>query len=158
MKRRYFIALLILALAVLPAFAQDTIKAEVDALKLSLDQQLTYKIIITSSQEDIPQPQLPKFEDFSILSEAQSSTISFVKGTVKSILVYAFILAPRKSGKLKIEPASIKIKNKIYSSNSLEIEVAPAGRDSAKSESQEKRPSPQESTVPPKPDTPSITL
>lgn len=103
--------------------AETSIKAEVDKTSITTDEALTYKLIITSSDKGIPTPQLPKFEGFSVLSQAQSQTMSLVKSNIKTVLVYAFILAPINIGKFKIEPSSIKIKNEAYSTDAFEIEV-----------------------------------
>jgi len=107
------------------AFAETNIKAEVDKHKLSTGEELAYKIVITSEEKSLPAPQLPEFKSFNVLSSAQSSTMSFVKGGVKTILVYAIILTPLETGKLKIGPSQIKVKGKVYSSQGFEIEVSP---------------------------------
>ncbi len=107
----------------LNGFAETTIKAEVDKTILTQDENITYKLIITSSEKQVPQPQVAGFENFEVISQAQSSTISFVKGAASTILVYAFILAPKDAGKLKIGPSSIRIKDKTYSTDSFEVEV-----------------------------------
>ena len=104
-------------------WAETSIKAEVDKINITTDEVLTYKLIITSSDKKIPTPQLPKFEGFNVLSQAQSQTMSLLKSNVKTILVYAFILAPIDIGKFKIKPGSIKIKNETYSTDTFEIEV-----------------------------------
>lgn len=122
-KRFIFWMFLFVLLITGQALAETTIKAEVDRQALSTDEELTYKVIITSSEKQLPAPELPKFEGFSILSQADSSTISFVKGEIKTILVYAVILVPTAPGKFSIGPSTLKLKDKIYSSDSFEIEV-----------------------------------
>jgi hypothetical protein len=107
----------------LNCFAQTCVKAEVDKTTLTQDETITYKLIITSSEDKLPQPEIAAFNGFDVISQAQSSTISFVKGTARTNLVYAFILAPTKAGKFKIGPSSIRIKNKTYSTDSFEVEV-----------------------------------
>lgn len=106
------------------SFAETSIKADVDKLSLNTDETLTYKITIASSDKKLPAPQLPEFEGLNVVSQAQSSTVSFVKGDIKTILVYAFILVPSEVGKFKIDPATIKIRGKTYSTDSFEIEVS----------------------------------
>jgi hypothetical protein len=123
MKKTVLILFIFLFFFLDSAYAQTTIKAEVDKTTLTTDDTLTYKLIITSSEKKIPAPQVPKFEGFNIISQAQSSTLSFVKGNIKTILVYAFILAPTDIGKFKIEPSQIIVKGKTYSSEGFEIEV-----------------------------------
>lgn len=128
MRLRIFIFIIFfcLIIGVLNCFAQTSIKAEVDKTTLTQDETFTYKLIITSSENKLPQPGIATFKGFNVISQAQSSTISFVEGTAKTFLVYAFILAPTKAGKFKIGPSSIKIKDKVYSTDSFEIEVKAA--------------------------------
>ena len=137
------------------AYAETSIKAEVDKTSITTDETLTYKIIITSSEKRMPEPQIPKFEGFSVISQAQSSTISFVQAGIKTILVYAFILAPTDKGKFKIRPSTIKIKNKTYSSDAFEIEVT-QGKSKPKPPSEQKPSLPKE--LPQEEEKPQITL
>jgi len=106
---------------------------EVDKTIVTTDDAITYQLIITSSEENIPKPQLPKFTGFKIISSALVTTVSFTpplsRGAgcnVKTIAVYAFVLVPTDIGRLRIEPSSIKIKNETYSTGTLEIEVKQA--------------------------------
>ena len=105
------------------AGAQTSIKAEVDKTGLTTDETLIYKIIVMSSEKKLPAPVAPKFEGFQVISQAQSSTVSYIKNNIKTILVYVFILAPVATGKLKIDPSVIKAKDKDYSTEAFEIEV-----------------------------------
>lgn len=137
------------------AFAQTSIKAEVDKTRISTDELLTYKLIITSSEKQLPPAQIPRFEGFSVVSQAESSTVSFVKSTIKNILVYAFILVPKDTGKFKIEPSIIKIKDKTYSSDTLEIEVI-QGKAKPKAKPEQKPSQPEETQ--PESEEPQVTL
>jgi hypothetical protein len=105
------------------AFAQTLLKAQVDKISITTDETLTYKLIITSSAKRIPQPKIPKFEGFYLLSNAETSQISISSGTQKTLVVYVFILAPKGTGKLKIEPSTIEIEGKNYASDAFQIEV-----------------------------------
>ena len=120
-------ALLIAAFFVLfssaACFAQSSLKAEVDKLKLTTDDTLTYKLTVNASGEDVSLPQVPKFKGFRVVSQLQSSNIAFVKDGIKTGIVYSFILVPKETGRLKIEPSTLKIKSKTYSSEEFEIEV-----------------------------------
>lgn len=123
MRRFAIIGIVFGSLFLGSVWAETSIKAEVDKTSITTDETITYKLVITSSDKKLPTPQLPKFEDFSVLSQAQSQTMSLVKSNVKTILVYTFILMPVNIGKFKIESSSIKIKNEIYSTDAFEIEV-----------------------------------
>lgn len=105
------------------SFAESSIKAEVNKAKISTDDTLIYKLTITSSEKKIPQPKLPEFKDFFVVSKAQSSTISLVGGGAKTALVYALVLVPKNTGKLSIGPSQFKEEEKTYTSEKFEIEV-----------------------------------
>jgi len=105
------------------AFAETTIGAEVDKLRVTTDESVTYKMTINSSETNLPLPNLPKFDGFTAVSQVESSHISFDEGGVKTVVVYVVVLVPESIGKFKIEPVSIKIKNRTYSSLAFEIEV-----------------------------------
>ena len=104
-------------------FAETSIKAEVDKISIATDDTLTYKLIITTSEKDIPVPLMPKFEGFDVVSQAQSSTITFAKGGSNTNLVYVFILAPRLAGKLTIQPVTLKVGLRKYESQQFQIGV-----------------------------------
>jgi hypothetical protein len=143
MKNKVILALLFVFLAVSHVLAQTALKAEVDKKELTADELLTYKLIVTTQEKKVSAPAVPKFEGFVVVSQAQSSTISFVKNSAKTILVYAFILAPKEAGKFTIEPSILKMKNSVISSESFEIEVK-AGK-------LKPRPQPEEELPPAKP-------
>jgi len=111
------------------ALAQTEIKAEVDKTSITADELLTYKVVVTSSEKELPSPKFPEFAGFRIVSQAQSSTVSYVKGGAKSILVWAFILAAKDKGKLRIGPSIIKVKEELYSTQSFDIEVKPGNEE-----------------------------
>lgn len=156
-KLIWWVILFVLSYAT-AASADASLKAEVDKLSLTTDEDLTYKLVITSSAKRIPQPKLPKFEGFVALSNARTSQISISSGTQKTLVVYVFILAPVKIGKLKIEPSQIEIAGKSYSSDAFEIEVKRGKpKPKPKAEPEQKPPMPEE-TQPETEEQPQITL
>lgn len=105
------------------AFAEISIKAQVDKTSITTDETLTYKLVIISSEKNTPVLEIPKFNGFAVLSQAQSVTASFAKRKAETQFVYVFILGPREAGKLKIEPGTVKIGGSIYTSEQFAIEV-----------------------------------
>jgi len=139
MKLKILVAGLSFILIASISFADTSIKAEVDKVSITTDDTITYKLTITSTEKSIPQPQLPGFEGFSVLSQAESSTISFAsRSNLETALAYVFILVPTDKGKFKIAPSQIKLQGKTYSTESFEIEVtkgkAPASKPKPKQE------------------------
>jgi hypothetical protein len=104
-------------------FADTTIKAEMDKTAVTADELLTYKLTVASTEKNIPSPKIPEFKGFAIVSQAQSSTVSFQQGGMRTILVFVFILLPRETGRLKIEPAQVTVLGKVYSSQASQVEV-----------------------------------
>lgn len=151
MRPRAILLAVLLSLFLSTALAETEIKAEVDKAKLSTDEALSYKLTVTSSANRLPVPTLPKFAGFYLISQAQSSSISFEQAGVKSSLVYTFILAPQNSGKFKIEPTKITTEGKTYSSAEFEIEVT-----EGKAKPKSPPVNPQE--TPPESDEPQVTL
>lgn len=115
-------AIFILLLGLL-AYAELTIKADIDKASLTTDETLAYKLLITSDDKRSPALGIPKFEGFKILSQAHSVTMNFTKSGARYLNVYAFILLPLKAGKIKIEPSKVKIADTELFSESFEIEV-----------------------------------
>jgi hypothetical protein len=154
MRTKILLSALIFCCFTVAAYAETTIKAEVEKNKVSTDEGVAFKVIIASSENALPAPVFPKFTGFAVVSQARSSTVSFMAGGVKTILVYAFILAPMKTGKIKIDPVSIRVKNETFTSEPVEIEVIQGKR--KPQEQQKCRPAPQ--PVPASPQEPQYTL
>lgn len=106
------------------AFAEISIKAEVDNFEIAASEVLTYKITVNSEVKDVPKPAMPEFNGFEVVSQSQSSSISFGKAKIQIALVYVFILSPTGTGKFMIEPAVIKLKGNTYTTDSFEITVS----------------------------------
>jgi hypothetical protein len=119
------ILILALALSAAPGllFAQTTIKAEVDKAGITTDELLTYKLTLASAEKSIPDPKIPAFKGFAVVSQAQSSTVSFQKGGMQTILVFVFILMPKEKGNIRIEPAEVIVQGKTIASEAFQIEI-----------------------------------
>jgi len=105
------------------AYAETSIKAEVDKASISTDELLTYKVTVESSEKKTPVPVFPKFSGFKIISTAQSAQISLNKSAFKNTMVFTFVLAAEDTGKLSIAPAVLKINNQDFSTDAFTIEV-----------------------------------
>jgi len=157
MKKTIILSIIFASLFIAAAFAKTSIKAEVDKTIVTTDNSITYKLIITSLEKNIPTPQLPKFTGFKVISSAQSSSVTFTKGNVKTTIAYVFVLAPGGIGKFKIEPSTIKIRNETFSTADFEIE-AKQGKPKPKAEPEQKPPQPEEIQPEETEESPQITL
>lgn len=106
------------------AVAQTSIQAEVDKTELAMDEQVTYTLIIVTTEQEISVPAVSKFSGFKIISQVNSSSVSFDKDVMKSTVVYAFVLKPRKVGIFIIGPSTVKAGNEELATRSFVIEVS----------------------------------
>jgi hypothetical protein len=107
------------------SLAQPSIKAEVDKKSVATDEAVVYKVTVILEQNNQPQIQLPKFDGFTIISTAESQTVSFADKTLKTHFLYVLVLVPRVAGTLKIPPVRLKSEAGTIESEAFEIQVKP---------------------------------
>lgn len=86
----------------------------------------------------------PDLKDFSVLSgpaSSSSSSVQIVNGNVTQSVSnsYTYIVSARKEGKFTIDPATITVNGKSYTSNSLTIEVIKGNTSTAQGNSQQQQ-------------------
>jgi len=106
-------------------FAETSMKAEVDKATITVDETVTYKLNVISSDRNVSQPAFPEFTRFDVLSQSQSSSFSFSEGGTKTMLVYVLVLFPRETGTLEIPAASLSADGTRVSSGKLSVRVTP---------------------------------
>ncbi|MBN1913407.1 MAG: BatD family protein [Candidatus Omnitrophica bacterium] len=107
--------------------AEITLKAQVDKLRLTTDEVLTYRLSVKTQEKNPPALTLPQFDGFAVVSQSQSSSFRMGRDEDSSF-EYIFLLAPLSAGKLKIGPAVVKSKGRSFSSDAFEIEVGQGKR------------------------------
>jgi len=69
----------------------------------------------------------PDLSAFSIYSGPnQSNNMSWINGQMSSSITYSYLLAAPKTGTYQINPAKVKVGNKIYQTNSIQLKVVKA--------------------------------
>jgi hypothetical protein len=115
-----------------------TLNATVDKNQVGLSDRFIYTVEVRGTSTNLPKPEFPNFEDFSLLSGPNTSTnIQFINGAMSASNSYSFYLRPQKEGKFNIPPASLEVDGETISSNSIEITVA---KGAAKIQPQQKSP------------------
>jgi len=116
---------ILLLIIVQTSFAQDyQIKTSVNKNKVALNERFEYKIEVSGQSTSLPDPKLPDFTNFAILSGPNSSTnIQFINGTMSSSKSYTYILMPRSMGKFTLPPSTVNVDGKSYQSNQITIQV-----------------------------------
>lgn len=106
------------------SFAQISVTASVDSRNIQKDDIFTYQISIENA-DDVPNFQLPKMTDFSIVSGPnQSSSFQWINGKQSSSVTLSWQLSPKKNGKLTIPSFSLSIDGKSYKTQAFSISVS----------------------------------
>lgn len=89
--------------------------------------QLTYTL--NQDGSNLEMPQVEHFEMLGRMGPSTSSSIQIINGkmTQSYTLTYILVLAAREDGNFTIPPAKVKVGRKQYESNSVTIQVLPAG-------------------------------
>jgi len=107
-------------------FGRDIeIKASVNRTELPLGEYFQYTVEISGSIGSIPQPELPDFSEFYILSGPnESSSYQWINGVMSASKTFTFLLQPRNPGEFTLAPAKIKVKREELQSEAIVIKVA----------------------------------
>ena len=110
----------------MPALAQaeEPIVAGVDRLELSTDEMVTLTVVVDAASRNLPQPELPALEGFSIIGNSTSTQMSIINGAISNNIVYSYRLQPYRTGTLTIEPIKLTLDGQTYLTNPINIEVS----------------------------------
>ncbi|NTW49322.1 MAG: protein BatD [Chlorobiales bacterium] len=120
-----FFILIALAFQIRSLYAQDiSVTASASDKTVYENEPFSYTITVKGSM-DFSGASLGKTEDFELLSNrtGTSENFSIVNGKVFRSKSLAYTMVAKKSGKLQIPAAVVKIDGKAYSSNSIEMTV-----------------------------------
>ncbi len=125
-KKFYTITFLIFLFVNNPATVHaDEIKvtASVDKTTVEVGGDIRLTIRVYGTLDKV-RPKLPPFKDFSVVAGPhRSMDTEITDDTVLVFYKYHYELIPRKTGNLKIGPATLMYKNKTYKTDSINIEV-----------------------------------
>ncbi len=102
--------------------------ASVDRTEVSVGEQITLTVSVSGDVKSIPQPELPSLDEFSVHSAGRSQNFTYVNGRLSASVTFNYVLVPRKTGKLTIGPARIKLDGKTYQTAPIQITVASEGK------------------------------
>lgn len=119
---RYYVFLILIFFSS-GAFSQN-VKAEVDTAKIRIGEQFTYKLFVNDTANVI----LPNLSDLKGLEKVDSTKID----TIKNSLIRKFILTGFDSGSFYIPQQQVFIRNRVFLTDSILIEVATIAIDTTK--------------------------
>lgn len=105
--------------------AQDLkLTATVNKTTVGIDESFTYQLEISAPVKNLPDPDLPDFSNFAVLSGPNVSTsFQIINFDMSASKTYSFVLTPRAVGKFEIPPATVQYEGKSYRSNAITITV-----------------------------------
>lgn len=104
-------------------FANDVnIVASVDSNNVVLGEQFYYYVSINGGSVASP-PEIKNIDNVDIYRAGSSTQMSVINGQVSSKVKFTYVLTPREEGKIVIPPVNVKINKRLYSSNSITINV-----------------------------------
>jgi hypothetical protein len=120
---KYFLANILFILTVIPGYSED-IKFTVSAPGVvAVGEQFRLTYTLNSKGDEFNPPEFDNFYVIASTSYNQSTQIINGKVTRNVSYTYTYILQSTREGKFTIPPATVVIKKKQYSTNSLQIEV-----------------------------------
>ena len=116
--------------------ADVTLRTTVDKNPVGINETFLYTIEISGKSTNLPTPDFPSLDEFTILSGPNTSTnIQFINGAMTSSKSYSFYLSCPREGTFTIPSATIEVDNEVVSSNAIELNVI---KGNAPAKSQEK--------------------
>ena len=134
LKKIFYILFIIFLAFSANAFADIPIDLTLDRSSVILTDTIVMKVKVTGKRKS----SFPEIKGLSSFNVAKGSTVSrfeLVNGSMNSGVEYIFYLTPLKPGKFVVGPAQVRIKNKVYSSNSVKLTVSKARNNQAGNES-----------------------
>jgi hypothetical protein len=116
-------------LAVSAARAADDVSVRIEAQpsNLSAGQQLELIVSISGAMMRVGQPQVAGLENFTVGGTSQSSSFNIVNGQMSASVGYVFSLFANQAGTFTLGPATVEVKGKTYTSNTVTVTVGGGG-------------------------------
>ncbi|NLI15532.1 MAG: protein BatD [candidate division Zixibacteria bacterium] len=109
--------------ALLPAQDID-LSASVDRTSIGLGESVSLTIRLSGGLRSLPKPTMPDLSDFDVYSSGTSSSLVMGTGGITNQASYSYVLVPRKVGVFTIQPITVNINGKTYSTQPIQITVS----------------------------------
>ena len=126
MRQSLFLIAISLSLFLSPVLglsAEPQLSASVDKQSAHINEEIHLNVRIVGAGGSLQAPHLPSLEGFEIFYSGRASRFSFINGQSESMTEFNYVLIPRSSGRFVLHPIEIKVGDKIYRTNELELNV-----------------------------------
>ena len=113
-------------LAAGPAAALFSISAQTDRESVEINDSFYLTVTVSGDSASVPEPELPRMDNFNIYSSGRSQNISIVNGKIATSVTFTYILSPRFIGRQKIPPIPVFNGREKYLTREIEINVVKA--------------------------------
>ena len=91
-----------------------SISASVDKNRVTLNEQLVLRVVVSGDVSDMPNPTLPGLSGFTAYSSGRSQNISIVNGKVSSSISFDYVLVPNSPGTHIIGSVVLDFRGNVY--------------------------------------------
>ena len=126
MKRLFTLITVIAVLVCVPrtgAADEPQLSATLDKQSARINEEIHLNVKIAGVRGSIQAPKLPSLESFEVFYQGRGSHFSFINGQTESLTEFNYVLIPRSTGQFVLRPIEIKIGDKTYQTNQLEINI-----------------------------------
>ena len=129
---RLFYRLTVILILCIPAvvWCQDTteVTASVNSDTVGVQDQLQFTVTVSGKDSQAAgNPRIPNLKGFKIVSGPNLSTqFQWINGRTSSSKSFAYVLIPEKEGQFTIDPVEVRIGNRVYKTQQVQVRVTSA--------------------------------
>ncbi len=116
------VCILVFIVSLTNAASAQKLTAQASKTKVVVGEQFQLSFSLNSSGSNFKAPPLNDFDVYS--GPNQSTSMSYVNGSMSQSITLSYVVAAKKEGKINIGPASVNVNGAIIQSNAFTIEVA----------------------------------
>ena len=103
-----------------------SLTAKVDRTEATIQDRIMLTLSVEGTQV-VGEPHLPPMPAFDFISRGSSTRMQIINGQITSGVDYNYVLIPKKAGTFEIGPATLDLKGKTVSSNTITLKISSAG-------------------------------
>jgi hypothetical protein len=129
MKKTLILALFIFLLTGVPAWSQDVqVSASIGSDTVGIHDQVQLVIKVSGKDSgEAENPRFPEPQGFSVVSGPNIGTqFQWINGRSSSSKSFTYILVPKKEGQFTIDPIEVRVGDKTYETNAIQVQVTQA--------------------------------
>ena len=103
--------------------AEITVSSQVDKVKLTTEEPLTFSVTITGPIKRPPRVTVSSFKGFQVITTGQSQQVNIREGQMQLAITLQYLLAPLAAGTYTLGPVVVEHEGKRYETAPIPVEV-----------------------------------